>query len=128
MALILPPVLPPPLLQLEKKWWELELEMHTANRGANDPEDAPGKHLLPHRSIYEDVPTTTEWQTAWWSAIDINNVIDHDMLALASAPTVKQEDDSSNDFESGSDDYTTTPSTAPLDLDFFHLVVHILQT
>jgi hypothetical protein len=37
-----------------KKWWEMELEAQAAYRGPDDPEDAPGQHLLVGCSLDED--------------------------------------------------------------------------
>ena len=38
----------------------VEVEMHAANRSANDPKDTLGQHLLLDRSINEDVPAETQ--------------------------------------------------------------------
>jgi hypothetical protein len=50
-APLLPPILP--ALPLEKKWWEVD--MQAEYRGADEPEDAPGHHLLVHWLIGEDM-------------------------------------------------------------------------
>jgi hypothetical protein len=56
---ILQPVLPS---QPKKTWWQLELELQAAARGADDQEDTAGKHLLMQRSSNEDVLATSDRQ------------------------------------------------------------------
>jgi hypothetical protein len=42
-----------PPLPLEKKCWEMEFKAQVAYRGTDDPEYAPGQHLLVGRSTDE---------------------------------------------------------------------------
>jgi hypothetical protein len=99
-APLLPPILP--ALPPEKKWWEVE--MQAEYRDAEEPEDAPGHHLLVHRLIDEDVSVAMQRHALWWSDFDNKNVVDpHDpSSAPTPATTVNIEDaKESSDFDFG---------------------------
>jgi hypothetical protein len=49
-----------------EKMVEVEVEMHAANRSANEPKDTSGQHLLMDRSINKDVSAETQRQAVWW--------------------------------------------------------------
>jgi hypothetical protein len=107
-------VIPLPPLKKEKAWLELELELQAAYHRS-----VTGQAALLSR-FFKTAPPAGDRFTAWWSAIDNNNVIDLDERSLAPAPTTLPRT-------------TTLRQAAPTrpsisSLGFIYVLVYILQT
>jgi hypothetical protein len=96
------PALPPPT----KQWWEMELEAHAAYCGPDDPEDAPGQHLLLGRSANEDYRQVAyiAQEVELWSAKDSGNFIDL-ATAAPSPPLTPKEEEENSDFSDNGDNF-----------------------
>jgi hypothetical protein len=89
-----------------EQWWEMELEAHAAYCGPDDPEDAPGQHLLLGRSANEDYRQVAyiAQEVELWSAKDSGNFIDL-ATAAPSPPLTPKEEEENSDFSDNGDNF-----------------------